>query len=119
MLTLDLLFDDEAAYHRVLQSPALEPAAMARLYGRPEGTVEVLPYPAALAVNIVMDRLVVSGDIGDRDASAVRRSYSEQYEPTPPASCGASFMMIGLAQPFSMKFASTFGGVRNVCSTTQ
>ena len=44
-LTLDLLFDDEAAYHRVLQSPALEPAVMASLYGRPAGTVEVLPLP--------------------------------------------------------------------------
>ena len=28
---------------------------MARLYGREEGTVEVLPYPAALAIKIVMD----------------------------------------------------------------
>jgi hypothetical protein len=64
-LTLDLLFDDEAAYRRALQSPALEPGAMARLYGR--GTVAVLPYPAALAIKIVMDRLVVSGDVGDRD----------------------------------------------------
>ena len=66
-LTLDLLFDDEAASRRALQSPALEPGAMARLYGREEGTVEVLPYPAALAIKIVMDRLVVSGDVGDRD----------------------------------------------------
>ena len=40
---------------------------MARLYGRREGTVEVLAYPAALAIKIVMDRLVVSGDVGDRD----------------------------------------------------
>jgi hypothetical protein len=27
----------------------------------------VLPYPAALAIKIVMDRVVASGDIGDRD----------------------------------------------------
>jgi uncharacterized protein DUF4387 len=40
---------------------------MARLYGRPEGTVEVLPYPAAPAVKIVMDRLIGLGAIGDRD----------------------------------------------------
>jgi hypothetical protein len=26
-----------------------------------------MPYPAALAIKIVMDRLVGSGDIGDRD----------------------------------------------------
>ena len=66
-LTLDLLFDDEAAYRRALQSPALEPSAIARLYGRPQGNVAVLPYPVALAIKIVMDRLVVSGDLGDRD----------------------------------------------------
>ncbi len=66
-LTLDILFDDEAAYRRALQSPALEPGSVARLYERPEGSVKVLPYPAALAVKIVMDRLVVSGDVGDRD----------------------------------------------------
>jgi hypothetical protein len=66
-LTLDLLFDDEAAYRRALQSPALEPGAMARLYGREEGTLEVLPYPAALAIKIVTDRLLISGDVGDRD----------------------------------------------------
>jgi hypothetical protein len=35
--------------------------------GDPKETIEVLPYPAALAVKIVMDRLVVSGDFGDRD----------------------------------------------------
>jgi Domain of unknown function (DUF4387) len=66
-LTLDLLFDEEAAYHRALQSPALEPGAIARLYRRTDGTVHVLPYPAALAIKIVMDRVVASGDIGDRD----------------------------------------------------
>ena len=40
---------------------------MARLYRREEGTVEVLPDAAALAIKIAMDRLVVSGDVGDRD----------------------------------------------------
>ena len=51
-LTLDLLFEDAAAYRRALQSPALEPAAVARLYGRPEESVAVLPCPAALAIKI-------------------------------------------------------------------
>jgi hypothetical protein len=47
-VTLDLLFDEEAAYRRALQSPALEPGSVALLKGQPKGTVEVLPYPAAL-----------------------------------------------------------------------
>jgi hypothetical protein len=33
---------------------------------RPE-QVEVIPYPAALAIKIVMDRKVVAGNPGDRD----------------------------------------------------
>jgi len=35
----------------------LSPAPWRALYGREEGTVEVLPYPAALAIKIVMDRM--------------------------------------------------------------
>jgi hypothetical protein len=42
-VTLDLLFDEEVAYRRALQSPALEPGSVALLKGRPKGTVEVLP----------------------------------------------------------------------------
>ena len=38
-LTLDLLFDDETGYQRAVQSPALEPGAIARLHGRPDGSV--------------------------------------------------------------------------------
>jgi len=36
----------------------------------------VLPYPAALAVKIAMDRLVVSGDLGRS-----RRYGAQQYAP--------------------------------------
>jgi Domain of unknown function (DUF4387) len=75
-LTSISLFDDEAAYRRAVRSPALEPGAMARLYGREEGTVEVLPDAAALAIKIAMDRLVVSGDVGDRDVYG-----AQQHDP--------------------------------------
>ena len=57
-LTLDLLFDDEAAYRRALQSPALEPGAVARLYGRPEGTVQVLPYPLKVRIGGVVPAVI-------------------------------------------------------------
>ena len=66
-LTVDLLFNDEAGYRRALSAAALQPAAIAPLYGlRPE-QVEVVPYPPAMAIKIVMDRLKVAGDPGDRD----------------------------------------------------
>jgi hypothetical protein len=66
-LTIDLLFPDRAAYDRALAAPALAPAAIARLYARPAGAVRVIPYPAALAVKVVLDRTIVAGSPGDVD----------------------------------------------------
>jgi hypothetical protein len=66
-LTFDLMFEDEAAYRRAVQSPALTPARIAEAYGVPARTVSVVPYPPARAIKIAMDRPVVAGDPGDRD----------------------------------------------------
>lgn len=66
-LTVDLMFNDESGYRRALAAPSLAPPQIARLYGlRPE-QVEVIAYPPAIAVKIVMDRKLVAGDPGDRD----------------------------------------------------
>jgi len=66
-LTLDLLFVDQAAYERAVSAPALSKSSIAALYRVPAGRVEVMPYPAALAIKISMDRKVIAGDPGDRD----------------------------------------------------
>ena len=66
-LTLDLLFNDEAAYQYALNSPALQPAAIAPLYGLRADQVELIPYPPAIAIKIAMDRSIIAGDPGDRD----------------------------------------------------
>ena len=66
-LTLDLLFNDEAGYQRALNSPALQPAAIASLYGLRTEQVELIPYPPAIAIKIAMDRKIVAGTPGDRD----------------------------------------------------
>ena|SRR5687767_15578091 len=66
-LTLDLLFNDEAGYRRALNSPALQPAAIALLYGLRAEQVELIPYPPAIAIKIAMDRKIVAGNPGDRD----------------------------------------------------
>lgn len=66
-LTLDLMFNDEASFNRALNALALAPAAVAKLYGlRPE-QVQIVPYPPAIAIKIVMDRRRVAGDPGDTD----------------------------------------------------
>lgn len=66
-LTLDLMFNDHATYERALAAPSLQPDAVSRLYGLSPEQVQVIPYPPALAVKIVMDRKIVAGDPGDRD----------------------------------------------------
>jgi hypothetical protein len=66
-LTLDIMLGSDGDYQRVVQSPALGPAAIARLYRVPEETVTVIPYPAGRAIKIVMARTVMAGDPGDRD----------------------------------------------------
>ena len=66
-LTLDLLFNDEEGYRAACASEALTPNAIAKLYELEPEKVEVLPYPPALAMKIVMPRKIVSGDPGDSD----------------------------------------------------
>jgi hypothetical protein len=66
-LTLDLLFNDEAGFKLACASKALTPAVIAKMYSQPVDKVEVLPYPPALAIKIVMPRRIVSGDPGDSD----------------------------------------------------
>jgi hypothetical protein len=66
-LTLDLLFNDTDGYERACAAPALRAAAIAARYGVPAERVQVMPYPAALAMKISLDRRVVAGDPGDRD----------------------------------------------------
>jgi len=66
-LTVDLMFNDRAAYERALAAPALKPEAIGPLYGLTPQQVEVIPYPPALAMKIVMDRTIIAGNPGDRD----------------------------------------------------
>lgn len=66
-LTLDLLFNDEAGYQYALNSRALQPAAIAPLYGLRADQVTLIPYPPAMAIKIAMDRSIVAGNPGDRD----------------------------------------------------
>jgi hypothetical protein len=66
-LTLDLLFNDEAGFKAACASKSLTADAIAKLYSQPLAKVEVLPYPPALAIKIVMPRRIVSGDPGDSD----------------------------------------------------
>lgn len=66
-LTLDLMFPGAEAFARAINSPRLNRGAIARLYQVGEDTVRVIPYPAAHAIKIVLDRPVIAGSPGDCD----------------------------------------------------
>jgi hypothetical protein len=66
-LTVDLMFNDSTGFERALAAPSLKAEAIALLYALEPSQVEVIAYPPAVAIKIVMDRMVVAGNPGDRD----------------------------------------------------
>lgn len=64
-VTIDLMFDDEKLFSRALKAASLKPAVIAQRYGVAEA--EVIPYPAANAIKIVLPRRIVAGSPGDTD----------------------------------------------------
>jgi hypothetical protein len=64
-LTLDIIFKSPEWFERA--SAAIDPATIARLYGRSEQEIAIIPFRAANAVKITMPRRTVSGDPGDND----------------------------------------------------
>ncbi len=66
-ITIDLMFEDEARFDLARQSPSLSPSNLAALYGLQQDSVQVLPFPQALAIKLVFDRKTIAGDPGDRD----------------------------------------------------
>lgn len=66
-LTLDLMFPDADSFRTASASPNLTPSALARLYGVSPNRLRVIPFPAAYAIKIVIDRPVIAGTPGDRD----------------------------------------------------
>ena len=69
-LTVDVLFDDEAAYRRVLASGALGPARIGALHGVEAQMVRVIPFDRVRAVKVTLPRRPGargSGSAFDRD----------------------------------------------------
>lgn len=65
LLTLDLIFDDDAALVRA--AAALTPERVAALYRLDPAQVRVIPVPQAHALKVVLPRAVPAGAPFDRD----------------------------------------------------
>lgn len=67
-ITLDILFDSEAAYRRVLDSGAVTRETIAALYSIQVSQItDFVAFDAALGIKITYLRDVSSGTAGDRD----------------------------------------------------
>ncbi len=66
-LTFDIMFQDEATYHRVLASKVLTKQSFAKLYKLPEDEVMFFEYDAAHAIKISIPRPYIQGDLDDGD----------------------------------------------------
>ena len=69
-LTVDIMFDDEAAYRRALRSGALEPSRLGALYGVEAQFVRIIPFDRVRAIKITLPRRSGargSGSAFDRD----------------------------------------------------
>jgi hypothetical protein len=67
LLTLDLFFRDAAGYARAVASPALQPGAVAGLYGLAAGGVVRHELPSLHALKFTLPRAVLAGSPGDGD----------------------------------------------------
>ena len=67
LCTLDMMFEDEATYRRVLDSGAINVQRIADLYGVSDNEVSIIPYDVAYAIKVTIPRLTRSGDPADSD----------------------------------------------------
>lgn len=67
MLTLDVFFNDTAAYRRAANSEALSPAAVAVLYGAAPQAVQRYLLPQLQAIKFSLPRALCAGTPGDGD----------------------------------------------------
>ena len=68
--TLDVFFDDPAAYDRVVASGAISPAAVSELYRVPAESVAIFELPHIHVVKVSFPRAVPAGSFADRDMHA-------------------------------------------------
>lgn len=68
LLTLDIVFPDEATYRRFVAGQPLDRATVAALYGlAPKDVVDIIEFEPAFAVKITLRRPWPSGAVGETD----------------------------------------------------
>ena len=72
LLTLDIVFPDEATYRAFVARRPLDRATVARLYGlTPEDVVDIIEFEPAFAVKVTLKRPWASGAVGETEYCTV------------------------------------------------
>lgn len=66
-VTFDIMFDNRAAYCRVMDSGVLTPELVAELYDVPAEYVDVIGYDIVDSIKVTIPRKVISGALEDTD----------------------------------------------------
>ena len=67
VLTIDVILKNKADYDAVMESGAICPEAVERLYRVPAKDVLITPYPQVHAIKVTLPRSIGSGDLADSD----------------------------------------------------
>ncbi len=74
-VTIDLMFEDEAAYKRVLNAPAFNAENIGKLYRVDPALVAVKTFDRILTVKVVLPRRTASGSLGDTDVYGSQQHF--------------------------------------------
>ena len=66
-LTIDIMFENNQDYERVLKSKRLSERLISKLYRIDIKDVSIVDYNAAYSIKITIPRRTISGDVGDTD----------------------------------------------------
>ena len=74
-VTIDLMFEDEAAYRRVLDAHAFTAENIGALYHVAPALVAVKTFDRILTVKVVLPRRTASGSLGDTDVYGSQQHF--------------------------------------------
>jgi hypothetical protein len=84
-LTIDLMFEKEEDYLRVLQADNFQPQAIAALYQVPPEYVQIKPFARILTIKVVLPRHASSGSLQDTDVYGSQQHFPLGDLDFPPA----------------------------------
>ncbi len=74
-VTIDLMFDNETAYYKVLASPSFSPENIGDLYNLPGNQIAIKQFDRILTIKVVLPRKTASGSPGDSDVYGSQQHF--------------------------------------------